>query len=171
MSLISAFDSAGQRCSSLRLLYVQADIADRVLAMLTGAMAELAIGDPALLATDVGPVIDEPARARARSPCRPHGRAKAACSTNARCRPAPSTALFSRRAPLRSTARDLLDREVFGPILHVVRWPADRLDQVLDEIDATGYGLTLGIHSRIDETVPPHPRRGCASATATSTAT
>ncbi|MGH7064471.1 MAG: bifunctional proline dehydrogenase/L-glutamate gamma-semialdehyde dehydrogenase PutA, partial [Stellaceae bacterium] len=149
--LISAFESAGQRCSSLRLLYVQADIADRVLAMLTGAMAELAIGDPALLATDIGPVIDEPARAALE--------AHAARTTREgrllyRCELPAGTGhgtFFAPRAfEIDSAAR--LEREVFGPILHVVRWSADRLDRVLDEIDATGYGLTLGIHSRIDET-------------------
>ncbi len=149
--LISAFESAGQRCSSLRLLYVQADIAERVLAMLTGAMAELAIGDPALLATDIGPLIDEPARAALE--------AHAARMTREgrllyRCELPAGTGhgtFFAPRA-FEIDSANRLDREVFGPILHVVRWSADRLDQVLDEIDATGYGLTLGIHSRIDET-------------------
>ena len=149
--LISAFESAGQRCSSLRLLYVQADIADRVLAMLTGAMAELAIGDPALLATDIGPLIDEPARAALE--------AHAARMTREgrllyRCELPAGTehgTFFAPRA-FEIDSAGCLDREVFGPILHVVRWSADRLHRVLDEIDATGYGLTLGIHSRIDET-------------------
>ena len=150
--LTSAFDSAGQRCSSLRLLYLQADIADRLLEMLTGAMAELTIGDPALLATDIGPVID----AAARDALEQHaarmtreGRLLYQC-------PLPPGAghgtFFAPRA-FEIESAHLLDREVFGPILHVVRWPADRLDQALDEIDATGYGLTLGIHSRIDENV------------------
>jgi RHH-type transcriptional regulator, proline utilization regulon repressor / proline dehydrogenase / delta 1-pyrroline-5-carboxylate dehydrogenase len=150
--LTSAFDSAGQRCSSLRLLYVQADIADRLLDMLTGAMAELAIGDPALLATDVGPVIDEAARdALDRHAARMmrEGRLLYQCSVSAATE---HGVFFAPRAFEIPSAR-LLDREVFGPILHVVRWPADRLDQVLDEIDMTGYGLTLGIHSRIDENV------------------
>jgi RHH-type proline utilization regulon transcriptional repressor/proline dehydrogenase/delta 1-pyrroline-5-carboxylate dehydrogenase len=150
--LTSAFDSAGQRCSALRLLYVQDDIADRLLPMLTGAMAELAIGDPALLATDIGPVIDEPARqalerhaarmareGRLLYQCRlPHGTEHGA--------------YFAPRAFEIDSAKRL-DREVFGPILHVIRWRADRLDAVLDQIAATGYALTLGIHSRIDETV------------------
>ena len=150
--LTSAFESAGQRCSSLRLLYVQADIADRLLAMLTGAMAELTIGSPALLATDVGPVIDEAAR-------EPLERHAARMAREGRllyqCALPPETGhgtFFAPRAfEIDSASR--LDHEVFGPILHVVRWQADRLDAALDEIDATGYGLTLGIHSRIDENV------------------
>ncbi len=150
--LTSAFESAGQRCSSLRLLYVQADIADRLLAMLTGAMAELTIGDPALISTDVGPVIDEPA-------CVPLERHAARMAREGRllyqCALPTGTehgTFFAPRAVEIDSAHRL-DREVFGPILHVVRWSADRLDQVLDEIEATGYGLTSGIHSRIDENV------------------
>jgi RHH-type transcriptional regulator, proline utilization regulon repressor / proline dehydrogenase / delta 1-pyrroline-5-carboxylate dehydrogenase len=150
--LTSSFESAGQRCSSLRLLYVQADIADRLLAMLTGAMAELAIGDPALISTDVGPVIDAAARdaleAHAQRMMR-EGRLLYQCPLP------PETGhgtFFAPRAFEIGSAR-LLPGEVFGPILHVVRWRADRLDAVLDEIAATGYGLTLGIQSRIDETV------------------
>ncbi len=149
--LISAFESAGQRCSSLRLLYVQTDIADRLLALLAGAMAELAIGDPALLATDIGPVIDGPAReALERHAARmaAEGRLIYQCALPAELE---NGTFFAPRAfEIDNAGR--LDHEVFGPILHVVRWPADRLDQVLDEIDATGYGLTLGIHSRIDAT-------------------
>jgi RHH-type proline utilization regulon transcriptional repressor/proline dehydrogenase/delta 1-pyrroline-5-carboxylate dehydrogenase len=150
--LTSAFESAGQRCSSLRLLYVQTDIADRLLAMLTGAMAELVIGDPALLATDVGPVIDEAAR-------QPLERHAARMTREGRllyqCQLPPGTehgTFFAPRAFEIDSAQPL-EREVFGPILHIVRWSADRLEQVLDGIDATGYGLTLGIHSRIDENV------------------
>jgi RHH-type proline utilization regulon transcriptional repressor/proline dehydrogenase/delta 1-pyrroline-5-carboxylate dehydrogenase len=150
--LTSAFESAGQRCSSLRLLYVQADIADRLLAMLTGAMAELAIGDPALIATDVGPVIDAAAREALEQHARRmirEGRLLYQCPLP------PGTehgTFFAPRAFEIDSARRL-QGEVFGPILHVVRWRADRLDAVLDEIVATGYGLTAGIHSRIDETV------------------
>jgi RHH-type transcriptional regulator, proline utilization regulon repressor / proline dehydrogenase / delta 1-pyrroline-5-carboxylate dehydrogenase len=150
--LTSAFESAGQRCSSLRLLYVQADIADRLLAMLTGAMAELTIGDPALISTDVGPVIDEPAR----EPLERHaarmareGRLLYQCALPAGTE---HGTFFAPRA-FEIDSADRLDREVFGPILHVVRWSAGGLDQVLDEIEATGYGLTSGIHSRIDENV------------------
>jgi RHH-type proline utilization regulon transcriptional repressor/proline dehydrogenase/delta 1-pyrroline-5-carboxylate dehydrogenase len=150
--LASAFDSAGQRCSAARLLYLQADMADRILAMLAGAMAELVIGDPALLATDVGPVID----AAAKEALEQHtARMAREARLVYRCAPPPGTehgTYFAPRAfEIDSAAR--LTGEVFGPILHVVRWQAGRLDAVLDEIAATGYGLTLGIHSRIDETV------------------
>ena len=150
--LASAFDSAGQRCSAARLLYVQADIADRLLAMLAGAMAELVIGDPALIATDVGPVIDAAAKEALE-----HHAAQMEREGRLiyRCAVPPGTERGTYFAPqafeIDSAAR--LTGEVFGPILHVVRWHADRLDAVLDEIAATGYGLTLGIHSRIDETV------------------
>jgi RHH-type transcriptional regulator, proline utilization regulon repressor / proline dehydrogenase / delta 1-pyrroline-5-carboxylate dehydrogenase len=150
--LTSAFDSAGQRCSSLRLLYIQADIADRFLDMLTGAMVELSIGDPALLATDIGPVIDSPARDALEAHA---ARMERDARLLYQC-PLPSDAehgtFFAPRV-FEVAGAPLLDHEVFGPILHVVRWSADRLDQLLDEIDAIGYGLTLGIHSRIDENI------------------
>jgi RHH-type proline utilization regulon transcriptional repressor/proline dehydrogenase/delta 1-pyrroline-5-carboxylate dehydrogenase len=150
--LTSAFESAGQRCSSLRLLYVQADIADRLLAMLAGAMAELTIGDPALISTDVGPVIDEAAReALERHAARMAREGRLLCECALPAGTEHGTFFAPRAFEIDSAIR--LEREVFGPILHVVRWHADRLDQVLDEIDATGYGLTLGIHSRIDENV------------------
>src|SRR5438552_224691 len=148
----SAFDSAGQRCSALRLLYLQEDVADRLLQMLAGAMAELRIGDPALLATDIGPVIDDEARqALERHAARMarDGRLLYQCPLPAGTE---HGTFFAPRAFEIDSARQLRG-EVFGPILHVVRWQADRLDTVLDEIAATGYGLTSGIHSRIDEAV------------------
>jgi RHH-type transcriptional regulator, proline utilization regulon repressor / proline dehydrogenase / delta 1-pyrroline-5-carboxylate dehydrogenase len=150
--IASAFDSAGQRCSALRLLYLQDDIADRMLPMLAGAMAELRLGDPVLLATDVGPVIDLDSRAALERHAERMGREARLLF---QC-PLP-TALehgnfFAPRAYEIDSARRL-DHEVFGPILHVVRWRADRLDAVLDEIEATGYALTLGIHSRVEATV------------------
>ena len=150
--LTSAFESAGQRCSSLRLLYVQDDIADRLLAMLRGAMTELVVGDPALIATDVGPIIDAAAREALEQHARRmmrEGRLLYQCSLPAGTE---HGTFFAPRAFEIDTAKRL-HGEVFGPILHIVRWPADRLDAVLDEIAATGYGLTLGIQSRIDETV------------------
>jgi RHH-type proline utilization regulon transcriptional repressor/proline dehydrogenase/delta 1-pyrroline-5-carboxylate dehydrogenase len=150
--LTSAFDSAGQRCSALRLLYLQEDIADRMILMLAGAMAELRIGAPGLLATDVGPVIDDEARQALR---RHADRMEREARLIYRCAPPPGTAHGSFFAP-RAYQIDgafRLEREVFGPILHVVRWPADGLDRVLDEVAATGYALTLGVHSRIDDTV------------------
>ncbi|WP_331296540.1 L-glutamate gamma-semialdehyde dehydrogenase [Methylobacterium hispanicum] len=147
--LASAFDSAGQRCSALRVLCLQAEIADRVLAMLKGAMAELRVGDPARLATDVGPVISETARtgildhvARMRARGRP---------VHAPSLP-PETAAGHFVAPTLVEVADLaaLEREVFGPVLHVLRYAAAGLDALLAGIAATGYGLTFGAHSRID---------------------
>jgi len=131
---------------------VQADIADHLLAMLAGAMAELVIGDPAMIATDIGPVID----AAATEALEAHAaRMEREGRLIYRCTLPPGTehgTFFAPRAyEIDSAGR--LPGEVFGPILHIVRWDADRLDAVLDEIAATGYGLTLGIHSRIDETV------------------
>ncbi len=150
--LISSFQSAGQRCSALRVLFVQEEVADKMLAMLVGAMAELAVGDPALLSTDVGPVIDEEAKALLTR----HAERMAREARLLFELPLPAgTEHGSFFAPCAFEIDGLsrLTREVFGPILHVIRYRADRLDQVLDAINATGYGLTLGIHSRIDETV------------------
>jgi RHH-type transcriptional regulator, proline utilization regulon repressor / proline dehydrogenase / delta 1-pyrroline-5-carboxylate dehydrogenase len=150
-ALASAFDSAGQRCSALRVLFLQEDVADEILRMLIGAARELKIGDPLDYATDVGPVIDQDSLA----------------------------ALEAHKARMREEARELLDlplsadhahgtyiapaiyeipsiavlkREVFGPILHVARFSGDRLGEVCEAINATGYGLTLGLHSRIRAT-------------------
>jgi RHH-type proline utilization regulon transcriptional repressor/proline dehydrogenase/delta 1-pyrroline-5-carboxylate dehydrogenase len=150
--LTSAFDSAGQRCSALRLLYVQNDIAERLLPMLAGAMAELTIGDPALLATDIGPVIDADAQGALQ---RHADRMAREARLLYQCPLPADTAqgsFFAPRAYEIDSARQL-DGEVFGPFLHVIRWQAHRLDAILDEIEATGYALTLGIHSRIDATV------------------
>jgi RHH-type proline utilization regulon transcriptional repressor/proline dehydrogenase/delta 1-pyrroline-5-carboxylate dehydrogenase len=151
-ALVSAFESAGQRCSSLRLLFVQADIADRLIDMLAGAMAELAIGDPALLATDIGPVIDMPALAaleRHAARMTKEGR----LVYQGALPPGTEHGTFFAPRVFEIDGARRLDHEVFGPILHVVRWSADRLDNVLHEIDATGYGLTSGIHSRIEANV------------------
>jgi RHH-type proline utilization regulon transcriptional repressor/proline dehydrogenase/delta 1-pyrroline-5-carboxylate dehydrogenase len=150
-ALSSAFDSAGQRCSALRVLFVQEEVAEETLRMLLGGARELKIGDPLDYATDVGPVIDEDAR----------------------------VALEAHKARMRKEASELLDlplgaelahgtyvapaiyeipsiavlkREVFGPILHVVRFAGDRLSEVCEAINATGFGLTLGLHSRIKAT-------------------
>src|SRR5579863_9095003 len=151
-ALTSAFDSAGQRCSSLRLLYVQDDIAPRLLPLLAGAMAELSIGDPGLLSTDTGPVIDDDAReALERHSERMTREAKLLYQCALPLGTEHGTFFAPRAFEIDSAKR--LTGEVFGPILHVVRWRANRLDQVLDEVAATGFALTLGIHSRIDETV------------------
>ncbi|HTI86610.1 MAG TPA: bifunctional proline dehydrogenase/L-glutamate gamma-semialdehyde dehydrogenase PutA [Alphaproteobacteria bacterium] len=146
----SAFQSAGQRCSALRILYLQDDTADQVLDMLKGAMEELVVGDPERIETDVGPVIDEAARARLQTWLDSgigtilHARALSPDCT-AGWFMAPHLVALDSPAKLRE--------EVFGPILHVVRWNADRLDEVVDAINATDYGLTLGIHTRIGATV------------------
>jgi len=152
-ALASAFTSAGQRCSAARVLFVQEDIADKVVAMLAGAMAELKVGDPGLLSTDIGPVIDSDALCTLDAHAtRMRGEAK--LIAQAQLDPE-DTAHGSYFAPSawEIDSIDRLQQEVFGPALHVVRWKADELDKVIDAINATGYGLTLGIHSRIDETI------------------
>ena len=151
-ALTSAFNSAGQRCSALRVLFVQDEVAPRMMELLRGAMDELVIGDPAQLSTDVGPVID----ADARDALEAHVAAMAAAG-RVRHRVALPDACrhgtFVAPTLIELDRIDLLEREVFGPVLHVIRYAANAIDQVVDSINATGYGLTLGIHSRIDETV------------------
>ena len=150
-AVFSAFRSAGQRCSALRVLIVQDDIADRLIEMLAGATKELCIGNPALLKSDVGPVIDQDARKMLldhASHMETEGRELCRASVPASCK---HGFYFAPRA-YEIESLDMLEREVFGPILHVIRYSADQLDQVLDDIAGTGFGLTLGIHSRIDAT-------------------
>jgi RHH-type proline utilization regulon transcriptional repressor/proline dehydrogenase/delta 1-pyrroline-5-carboxylate dehydrogenase len=150
--LTSAFDSAGQRCSALRVLFVQADIAAKLLDMLTGAMAELRVGDPALLSTDIGPVIDAEAKAMLEAHAVRMAREGRLLYEAPLGAGAETGTFFAPRAyEIDSIGR--LEREVFGPILHVVRYQASRMDAVIDAINRTGYGLTVGIHSRIDATV------------------
>ncbi len=148
----SAFDSAGQRCSAARVLFVQDDIADKVIKMLSGAMDELKVGDPALLSTDVGPVIDEPSRkGLADHAARMDKEAKLIKQVNVDKQFDTGTYFAPRAYELKSLSQ--LTHEVFGPVLHVIRWKADELDNVIDAINATGFGLTLGVHSRIDSTI------------------
>ena len=152
-ALASAFTSAGQRCSAARVLFVQEDIADKVATMLAGAMAELKVGDPGLLSTDVGPVIDADALCLLDEHA---GRMRGAAKLIAQAPLDPeATAHGTFFAPTAWELQSLsqLTRENFGPALHLIRWKASELDQVIDAINATGYGLTLGIHSRIDETI------------------
>jgi RHH-type proline utilization regulon transcriptional repressor/proline dehydrogenase/delta 1-pyrroline-5-carboxylate dehydrogenase len=148
----SAFRSAGQRCSALRLLCLQEDVADRMLTMIRGAAAELRIGDPADPATHVGPVIDADAKARLDAVI---DRARAADRLVWQADlPADAPAgLFVPPAIIRLDQPSELTEEVFGPILHVVTWKAGALPKLLDAIAANGTGLTLGIHSRIDALV------------------
>ena len=151
-AIVSAFQSAGQRCSALRVLFVQDDVADKMLAMLAGAMEELVVGDPGLLSTDVGPVIDAEAKTaldRHAERIGREGRLIHAATLGEATRH--GTFVAPQAFEIDSLKR--LEREVFGPILHVVRYKADKLDRVIDDVNATGYGLTLGIHSRIDATV------------------
>ena len=150
--LISSFQSAGQRCSALRVLCVQEDIADKLLEMLAGAMAELKVGDPGLLSTDVGPVIDGEAKAMLDAHAARMTR-EGKLVYEARLDPDCGEGCFVAPRAFEIDRLDRLEREVFGPILHVVRFRQDRLEQLLDGIDGLGYGLTLGIHSRIDSTV------------------
>ena len=151
-ALGSAFTSAGQRCSAARVLLVQEDIADKVVGMLAGAMAELAIGDPGLPSTDVGPVIDEDAKGILVAHA---ARMQSVATFIAEAKLGADTEHGTFFAPIAWELPSLaaLDSEKFGPALHVVRWKADQLDAVVDAINATGYGLTLGIHSRIDATI------------------
>jgi len=144
----SAFRSAGQRCSALRLLFIQDDVADRMIEMIAGAARELVIGDPNDPATHIGPVIDTDAKqrldlhiARMTKEARVHFAGTA-----------PDGNFVAPHIFELSDANELVE-EVFGPVLHVVRYRADRFDQVLQSIERSGYGLTLGIHSRIDDTV------------------
>ena len=148
----SAFRSAGQRCSALRLLVLHSAAADGVIEMLKGAMAELVVGDPAMLATDVGPLIDEEAHTaigaavqRLEREARLLGRA-----------PMPAAAVPNLLAPVAFEIGRIadLEAEIFGPVLHVVRWgpgqAATTIDEVVVQINALGYGLTLGVQTRID---------------------
>ena len=150
--LASAFDSAGQRCSAARVLFVQEDIADKVIAMLAGAMNELVVGDPALLSTDIGPVIDAPScKFLVEHAARMDRDGKKI--DEVKLSPGCEHGTFFAPRAYEIASLSLLTQEVFGPVLHVVRWKGSELDQVIDAINATGFGLTLGIHSRIDTTV------------------
>lgn len=147
----SGFNSAGQRCSALRALFVQEDIAPRVLALLAGCMDELTIGDPAHLSTDVGPVIDAASREmlmKHAAAITKDARWKHACKLGAEH----VAGHFFAPVAVQIDALSRLEGEVFGPIVHVVRYAAHELDDVIEAINATGYGLTLGIHTRVDAT-------------------
>jgi RHH-type proline utilization regulon transcriptional repressor/proline dehydrogenase/delta 1-pyrroline-5-carboxylate dehydrogenase len=147
----SGFNSAGQRCSALRVLFVQEEIATRVEQLLAGYMDELAIGDPMQISTDIGPVIDQPS-------CNVLASHADAIGRQARWQHARHVGDGGQRgtffAPLAVEIQSLsqLTREVFGPIVHVIRYQASELDAVIDAINATGYGLTLGVHTRVDAT-------------------
>ncbi len=150
--LASAFDSAGQRCSALRVLCLQEDIADGVLHMLQGALTELRLGNPADVRVDIGPVID----ADARDGLEAHVAAMQAKGARVTRLPLPAECAhgtFVAPTIIEIGALAELGREQFGPILHVLRYRASELDGLIDAINASGYGLTMGVHTRIDETV------------------
>jgi len=147
--LASSFQSAGQRCSALRMLYVQKDIAENLLEMLYGAMEELGIGDPWALSTDVGPVIDEAARKKIVDHCDKFEREGRLLKKI----PVPENGLFVSPAVLKVSGIADMEEEIFGPVLHVATFEAKEIDQVVDAVNARGYGLTFGIHSRVDNRV------------------
>ena len=147
--MLSGFNSAGQRCSALRVLYLQADVADRIIAMIEGAMACLSLGDPASLQTDVGPVIDEAARQALERHV-----AVLRQTTGARViyqLPVPTIGNFFPPTLVELDDPSILQQEVFGPIVHIVRYQRAELDQVIEKINQSGFGLTFGMHSRIAE--------------------
>lgn len=153
-AVASAFEAAGQRCSALRVLCVQEDVADRLLTLLQGAMAELQVGAPANLAVDVGPVID----AQAREGIESHVQTLRAqgCAVHRISRHAPHDApagTYVQPTLIEIDSITRLQREVFGPVLHIVRFARNELGALLQSINDTGYALTLGVHSRIDETI------------------
>jgi RHH-type transcriptional regulator, proline utilization regulon repressor / proline dehydrogenase / delta 1-pyrroline-5-carboxylate dehydrogenase len=150
--IASAFDSAGQRCSALRILCLQDEIADRTLTMLRGAMAELEVGDPARLATDIGPVIS----AEARDMIEAHANAMKAKGHKVHRLPLPpgcAAGTFTPPTIIEIGQVSDVAREIFGPVLHVLRFRRKDMDAIVEGINARGYGLTFGLHTRIDETV------------------
>ncbi|TDR31633.1 trifunctional transcriptional regulator/proline dehydrogenase/L-glutamate gamma-semialdehyde dehydrogenase [Hydromonas duriensis] len=149
--LVSAFDSAGQRCSALRVLCLQKDIAEKTLEMLHGALNELRVGSPDCLATDVGPVIDAEAQShllRYIEQMREKGHQVKKLPLPASC----DNGTFVPPTVIEISRLSDLSREVFGPVLHVLSYERDELPQLIQDLNATGYGLTLGVHTRIDET-------------------
>ncbi|MEN9946238.1 MAG: trifunctional transcriptional regulator/proline dehydrogenase/L-glutamate gamma-semialdehyde [Pseudomonadota bacterium] len=147
----SAFDSAGQRCSALRVLYLQSDIANKIIEMLKGAMAQLRVGNPCLLKTDIGPVIDQKAQQillthidKFKRQARQHYQTP----LTTEC----SEGIFIPPTFFEIGSIKELNREIFGPIVHIIRFSGKELDQVIEEINSSGYGLTQGLHSRLEET-------------------
>lgn len=150
--LTSAFDSAGQRCSALRVLCLQEEVAERMLEMLRGAVAELAVGNPDRLSTDVGPIITEVQKQGIEAhiaAMRAAGRKVSTQRLPAAC----AHGSFVAPTLIEIASLDELKGEVFGPVLHVLRWKRTALDKLVDDINALGYGLTFGVHTRIEETV------------------
>ena len=149
--VLSAFRSAGQRCSALRLLCVQEDVADKMIEMIAGAARELNIGDPREVSTHIGPVIDRTALERLEAHVAAMRRSSAREVKIADAPKNGGTYLAPHMFELKAVGD--LQAEVFGPVLHMVRYKAGQLEQICEAIEATGYGLTLGVHSRIDSTI------------------
>lgn len=151
-TIVSAFNSAGQRCSALRVLYVQEDIADKTITMLIGAMQELTVGNPGVYQTDIGPIIDHAALA----PLSAHMEVMQKQAKLLYQLPLPESleqGSFFPPSLIELYSLSQLTQEVFGPVLHLIRYRESELDQVIAAVNATGYGLTLGIHSRIDAVI------------------
>ncbi|WP_245312387.1 trifunctional transcriptional regulator/proline dehydrogenase/L-glutamate gamma-semialdehyde dehydrogenase [Rhizobium sp. R693] len=150
--IASAFDSAGQRCSALRILCLQEDVADRTLTMLKGALRELSIANTNRLASDIGPVITAEAKAIIEAHVAAMG--SAGCAVERVDLPdATKHGTFVAPTIIEIDKISQLKREVFGPVLHVIRWRRQDLGRLIDEINGTGYGLTFGLHTRLDETI------------------
>ncbi len=150
-AISSAFDSAGQRCSALRVLFLQEDIADKTIKMLKGAMKELKIGSPDRLVTDIGPVIDKEAQQNLLSHIeKVRAHAKDSFSLEV---PNADAGTFVPPTVLEIRSLSELTKEVFGPVMHVIRYKRSELPKVIEQINGSGFGLTLGVHSRIDETI------------------
>ncbi len=160
-AIVSAFDSAGQRCSALRVLCLQEDIAETVMPMLEGAIDELRIGNPDRLSTDVGPVISTEAQQRLFDHIE-HMRASGHDVAQADLPAGTQAGLFVPPTLIEISSITELRHEVFGPVLHVLRYAREHLEEVIRQINATGFGLTFGVHSRIDETI----ERATAASTA-----
>ena len=146
--VLSAFRSSGQRCSALRILLVQEDVADKMIEMIVGAAKELRLGDPRRIETHIGPVIDAEAKARLDK----HIETMKGSTKTHYAGSAPE-GLFVAPHVFELNRIEDLKEEIFGPVLHVVRYRAGTLDKVIEAIDASGYGLTLGMHSRIDSEI------------------
>ncbi len=150
--LASAFQSAGQRCSALRVLFVQEELAGKLLPMIAGAMAELDVGDPAYLSTDLGPVIDEAAVKTLTAHAKRMSEEGKLLYKSSLEEHTKSGSFFAPHA-FEIDSLDRLEGEVFGPILHIIRYQSKNLEGVIKAINNTGFGLTLGVHSRISDTI------------------
>ena len=144
--IASSFQSAGQRCSALRILYVQKDVEQRVLEMLEGAMRALTVGDPWSISSDIGPVIDEEARSSILDYCH---RVEKAGKLIAKLE-VDEAGRYVAPHILRVSGIADMEREIFGPVLHVATFEAEEIDQVISDVNARGYGLTFGLHTRIE---------------------